>query len=426
MPTTPTTIKGNKNINNSNTLSNQNINKTIQNNNSNKTNNSNTPSPNSAENNGWTTQTIKRAHSSSSYTSDPPLSPQEIQHVKKKLFSSRNRYEVFSSIEQLPNHSAEDAQTACTESVANPIIKPIIPPPIFIRGVADFPSLCTELIDLIGVDNFHCKSTTDRLKIQIANPESYRAFVQFLRKENAEFHTYQLQEDKPIRVVIRNIHPTTPCKLIKEELVLRLFEVRQVTPVFHRLNKTPLPLFFVDLEPTHHSIEIFQLTSLLHTKIIVEEPHKPKTISQCANCQDYGHIKAYCGCALCQENHPASYKGCSIYKNLQRRKNPNTINNKNLTVKTNSNLKFKSKNVQDSHPSNSSMHLPDQPITYADATSGLSSKPVPPPQVPLTPPPVTDINTLMASFLNEFKTLINPLISLLTKVITTLLDKKND
>ncbi|KAL4092127.1 hypothetical protein QTP88_026686 [Uroleucon formosanum] len=421
------------------------------NNNSNKTNNSNTPSPNSAENNGWTTQTTKRAHSSSSYTSDPPLSPQEIQHVKKKLFSSRNRYEVFSSIEQSPNHSAEDAQTACTDSVANPIIKPIIPPPIFLRGVADFPSLCTELIDLIGVDNFHCKSTTDRLKIQTANPESYRALVQFLRKENAEFHTYQLQEEKPIRVVIRNIHPTTPCELIKEELVLRLFEVRQVTPVLHRLNKTPLPPFFVDLEPTHHSNEIFQLTSLLHTKIIVEEPHKPKSISQCANCQDYGHT-CYCGysprcvrcgndhhssscpnsrdepprCALCQENHPASYKDCSIYKNLQRRKNPNTINNKNLTVKTNSNLKFKSKNVQDSHPSNSSMHLPDQPITYADATSGLSSKPVPPPQVPLTSPTVTDINTLMASFLNEFKTLINPLISLLTKVITTLLDKKND
>jgi len=184
-------------------------------------------------------------------------------------------------------------------------------------------------------------------------------------------------------VVIRNIHPTTPCELIKEELVMPLFEVRQVTPVLHRLNKNPLPLFFVDLEPTTHSNEIFQLTSLLHTKIIVEEPYKPKTISQRANCQDYGHTKAYCGysprcvrcgndhhsssypnsrdeppkCALCQENHPASYKGCTVYKNLQRRKNPNTINNnKNLTVKTNYNRK--SKNVQDSHPSNHSMHLP--------------------------------------------------------------------
>lgn len=454
MPTTSTTVK-NKNNSNTTPLSNQNKNKIIQNNNSNKTNinnNSNTSLPNSAEKNGWTTQTSKRNHSSSSYTSsDPPLSPQESRHVNKKLFSSRNRYEVFSSMEQSPNPSAEEAQTSLTEPVANTITKPTIPPPIFIKGVDDFPGVCTELIDLIGVDNFHCKSSADRLKIQTANPESYRALVQFLRKENAEFHTYQLQEDKPIRVVIRNIHPTTPCELIKEELVLRLYEVRQVTPVLHRLNKNPLPLFFVDLEPTIHSNEIFQLTSLLHTKIIVEEPYKHKTISQCANCQDYGHTKAYCGysprcvrcgkdhhssscpnsrdeppkCALCQENHPASYKGCAVYKNLQRRKNPNTINNnKNLTVKTNHNLK--SKNVQDSHPPNSSMHFPAQPLTYADATSGLSPKPTPPPLDPVTPPSATDINTLLTSFLSEFKTLLNPLIALLTKVITSLLDKKNE
>ncbi|KAL4127574.1 hypothetical protein QTP88_011741 [Uroleucon formosanum] len=427
MPTTSTTVK-NKNNSNTPSLSNQNKNKAIQNNNSNKTNinnNSNTSLSNSAENNGWTTQTTRRTHSSSSYTtSDPSLSSQESRHVNKKLFSSRNRYEVFSSMEQSPNPSAENAQTSLTETIANTITKHIIPPPIFIKGVDDFPGVCTELIDLIGVDNFHCKSSADRLKIQTANPESYRALVQFLRKENVEFHTYQLQEDKPIRVVIRNIHPTTPCELIKEELVLRLFEVRQVTPVLHRLNKNPLPLFFVDLEPTTHSNEIFQLTSLLHTKIIVEEPYKPKSISQCANCQDYGHTKAYCGysprcvrcgkdhhssscpnsrdeppkCALCQENHPASYKGCAVYKNLQRRKNPNTINNnKNLSVKTNYNLKFK--NVQDSHPPNSSMHLPAQPLTYADATSGLSPKPTPPPLDPVTPPSATDINTLLTSFL---------------------------
>ncbi|KAL4097406.1 hypothetical protein QTP88_022192 [Uroleucon formosanum] len=427
MPTTSTTVK-NKNNSNTPSLSNQNKNKAIQNNNSNKTNinnNSNTSLPNSAENNGWTTQTTKRTHSSSSFTtSDPPLSPQESRHVNKKLFSSRNRYEVFSSMEQSPNPSAEDAQTSLTETVANTITKHIIPPPIFIKGVDDFPGVCTVLIDLIGVDNFHCKSSADQLKIQTANPESYRALVQFLRKENAEFHTYQLQEDKPIRVVIRNIHPTTPCELIKEELILRLFEVRQVTSVLHRLNKNPLPLFFVDLEPTTHSNEIFQLTSLLHTKIIVEEPYKPKSISQCANCQDYGHTKAYCGysprcvrcgkdhhssscpnsrdeppkCALCQENHPASYKGCAVYKNLQRRKNPNTINNnKNLSVKTNYNLK--SKNVQDSHPPNSSMHLPAQPLTYADATSGLSPKPTPPPLDLVTPPSATDINNLLTSFL---------------------------
>ena len=54
-------------------------------------------------------------------------------------------------------------------------IKP--PPPIFMKGVLDFPGFSSVLIELIGVDNFYCKSSTDRLKIQIANPESYRSLI---------------------------------------------------------------------------------------------------------------------------------------------------------------------------------------------------------------------------------------------------------
>jgi len=39
----------------------------------------------------------------------------------------------------------------------NTLIKP--PPPIFVKGVEDFLALCTDLIELIGVDNFICKSS---------------------------------------------------------------------------------------------------------------------------------------------------------------------------------------------------------------------------------------------------------------------------
>jgi hypothetical protein len=112
--------------------------------------------------------------------------------------------------------------------------------------------------------------------------------------QNAEYHTYQLQQDKPTRVVIRNLHPTTQTSLIKSELELREFEVRNVTNVLHKVHKHPLPMFFVDLEPSPLSNDIYKLTSMLHTKIKVEEPYKPKIISQCLNCQEYGHTKSYC------------------------------------------------------------------------------------------------------------------------------------
>lgn len=52
-----------------------------------------------------------------------------------------------------------------------------------------------------------------------------------------------------MRIVIRNLHPSTSTELIKSELKLRLYEVVwQVTQVIHRISKFPLQLFFVDFE----------------------------------------------------------------------------------------------------------------------------------------------------------------------------------
>jgi len=79
-------------------------------------------------------------------------------------------------------------------------------------------------------------------------------------------------------------------------------------------------------------------------KIAVEAPRKKNHIAPCTRCQSYGHTKIYCSrpyacvkcggehnstlctkdpavpatCTLCGAEHPASYKGCIIYKNLQQ------------------------------------------------------------------------------------------------------------
>jgi hypothetical protein len=72
-------------------------------------------------------------------------------------------------------------------------------------------------------------------------------------------------------------------------------------------------------------------------------------MAQCTNCQRYGHNKNYCHlkprcvkcagdyltnqfhkkekssdvtCVLCGGNHPANYKGCTIYKDLQKKTQP--------------------------------------------------------------------------------------------------------
>lgn len=393
---------------------------------------------NTLPNGEWIIATTNKRNLSTSSTSESQSSPKTpTQPIKKKLFASRNRFEVFT---QQDNNEDMQHATNTTNNVdqTNPESHIKSPPPIFVKGVQDFSELCTSLIEILGVENFICKSSTDRLKIQTSTPEAYRTLIHFLKDQNAEFHTYQLQQDKPTRVVIRNLHPSTNTSQIKSELELRDFEVRNVTNVLHKVHKHPLPLFFVDLEPSPQSNDIYKLTSMLHTKIKVEEPYKPKIISQCLNCQEYGHTKSYCNyssrcvrcgdhhqssdcttsrdtppkCALCQGNHPASYRGCSVYKEIQRRKKPSP-NNAFLS----DNSRFKKYNVQTNHPENDAP--PNNARTYAQATSS---------QRTTHPSPSSEFNTnnAMTLFLEEFKSLINPLIALLTKVISSLLDKKND
>lgn len=80
-------------------------------------------------------------------------------------------------------------------------------------------------------------------------------------------------------------------------------------------------------------------------KITFEAPYKKKEIIQCKRCQRFGHTKNQCfrpfrcvkcgnehsttqcikkpdteaTCANCNEKHPASYKGCKIYKQYKER-----------------------------------------------------------------------------------------------------------
>jgi len=68
-----------------------------------------------------------------------------------------------------------------------------------------------------------------------------------------------------------------------------------------------------------------------------------------------------------------------------------------------------------------------QAQTYAAVTSGQPSQHFsPPPVLDTSPHLAPDITAMLASFMNDFKSLINPLISLLTKIISNLLDKKNE
>jgi len=161
---------------------------------------------------------------------------------------------------------------------------------------------------------------------------------------------------------------------------------------------------------------------------------------QCLNFQEYGHSRTYCAypprcircgkhhpstscvktrdtpatCALCKGDHPANYKGCQIYKQIQqlqsssKRQGTNLKNTPYINKLNNTNCKI----TQQPTPV---ANLSSPPIrSYAQAKNNQH----------LHPPPEDQPNDLtLTNFTNEFKALINPLLSLLTTVLDRLLSQ---
>jgi hypothetical protein len=119
-------------------------------------------------------------------------------------------------------------------------------------------------------------------------------------------------------------------------------------------------------------------------------------------------------CALCKDDHPANYKGCQIYKQTQqlqsssKRQGTNLKNTPYINKFNNTNCKI----TQQPTPIANISSLP--PLSYTQATNNQN----------LHTPPTDQTNDLaLTNFINEFKALINPLLSLLTTVLDRLLSQ---
>jgi hypothetical protein len=95
-----------------------------------------------------------------------------------------------------------------------------LPPSIFIKiKIQNYQVFCEKLKSKINaIDNFNCKSSIESLKLNASSSNAFRIIIKYLKESNVEFFTYQLKENKPYWIIIRNLHSTTQPDYIKEKL----------------------------------------------------------------------------------------------------------------------------------------------------------------------------------------------------------------
>lgn len=240
-----------------------------------------------------------------------------------------------------------DDETTVDEANAKP--EEIKPPPLFITGVKDIKPL-NSLLEAVANNEYSIKLVNqEEVKIQATSMGVYDLITVELKNRNTQFFSYRKKQDRPFRVVLKNIHSSISLDTLKQQIEEQGHSVVHISNIRNRITKGPLPMFFVDIKLAANNKDIYKVEFLGNSKIKFEPPNKKREIPQCQRCQRYGHTKNFCSlqprcvkcasnhstascpikertqqvkCVLCEGNHPANYKGCTVYKNLLKAKFP--------------------------------------------------------------------------------------------------------
>lgn len=309
--------------------------------------------------------------------------------------STSNKFTVLENKESVENK--ETAPENSTETLPKP-------PPLFIAGVKNINPL-TQLLNSLIKDKYFLKVLNqDQVKIQAQTMETYDIIEKALKEKNTEFHSYQKKSERVYKTVLKNLHPSTDIKLLKEEIELHGHKVVRINNIRRKPSKSntytgPLPMFYVDLQSNINNKEIYNIEFLLNTKIKFEAPFKKREIPQCTRCQRYFHTKNFCHrqprcvkcaedhdtkdcpkrdrsdfvkCVLCEGNHPANYKGCTVYKDLQRQTFPPLRNKESHQNAPNENRREK-RDLNHEQSENISQHVRSEHQLQIPLTTNLKN-----------------------------------------------------
>lgn len=303
------------------------------------------------------------------------------------------------SFAELENQEDDGPQTQKSEKQPKP-------PPIFIDKVTNIRPLTKLLEETVG-GQFEIKVLhNSQVKIQPLSSEAFKTILKELDGKGTEYYTYKPKQERSFRVILKHIHPSTDTEEIKQALANHDHAVTNIWNMKQASTKKPLHMFVIDLQPNTKNKQIYDITSLLHCRIKFEPPRPKRIIPQCANCMAYGHTKSYCyrnprcikcagdhasidcnrkersvdvKCALCDGNHPANYKGCNVFKELQKQKYP-PLRNKFLPRK---NDKVYNKECQpQTQPNSQNANYADAARTSTTTHQAKTSNPPEPQKIP--------------------------------------------
>lgn len=280
-----------------------------------------------------------------------------VQETEKPTTSSNstNRENTINNAKK-PTTNSSDKESNINKEKAKNNNKPKKVPPINIFDVQP-----NELINFlkngIKVIDFKIKEfSSKKISLFLSSMTDYIRVKAYLEKTKTKFFTFTPKELKTKTYLLKGLSADTDpihvydelCKFQNEEL--QFVKVNQFTTKKSEKEGYDLPIFLVQISGDSKVNELKKINGFLHRCVRWESLRKPE-IPQCRRCQSFFHSAANCylppRCVKCKETHeigkcslstvttdereklycvlcnkyghPASYKGCEKYKEMQQK-----------------------------------------------------------------------------------------------------------
>jgi hypothetical protein len=150
-------------------------------------------------------------------------------------------------------------------------------------------------------EDFEFRSTRNGTRVITRGMADFQSIKSYFDNHSLQYYTFFPKSEEPIKAVIRHLPYTTPAEDISDGLVSLGFDVVSVKQMTSTRRSPPeeskvinLPPFLVTLPRAANSQEIFRLPSLCHIAIRVETYRTQNSLTQCHNCQQFGHFWENC------------------------------------------------------------------------------------------------------------------------------------
>lgn len=190
------------------------------------------------------------------------------------------------------------------------------------------------------------------------NIGDYNALIKYINEAGVEYHTYTPKTEVEPRMVLKNMPPNVTVDEIINDLTIKKLNVKSVKQMIKKTDggDVKMPLFIVVFEKSTKTSDIVKHNKVCHCIIQWEKFKSTSGVTQCYNCQNFGHIAKNCHrqvkclkcannhsskdcpnlasnvakCSNCGGGHTASDKTCEVYSKILQ-------NQRHTSIRTNSN-----------------------------------------------------------------------------------------